>query len=102
MLGQNLHQIGSRRVELVLSGGERVVRAALKIHPDAPTVKKVGQVPDAVVESTGASALVWKWGYKSINIHIYIYSYIYIYTVIYIYIYIYIFKGDEPLRGIIG
>ena len=58
MLGQNLHQIGSRRVELVLSGGERVVRAALKIHPDAPTVKKVGQVPDAVVESTGASALV--------------------------------------------
>ena len=33
------------RVNLVLSGGERVVRAALQIHPDAPTVKKVGQVP---------------------------------------------------------
>ena len=100
MLGQNLHQIGSRRVELVLSGGERVVRAALKIHPDAPTVKKVGQVPDAVVESTGASALVWKWGYKSINI--YIYSYLYIQLYKHTHIYIYIFKGDEPLRGIIG
>ena len=89
MLGQNLHQIGSRRVELVLSGGERVVRAALKIHPDAPTVKKVGQVPDAVVESTGASALVWKWGYKSINIYIYSYLYIQLYKHTHIYIYIY-------------
>lgn len=87
MLGQNLHQIGSRRVELVLSGGERVVRAALKIHPDAPTVKKVGQVPDAVVESTGASALVWKWGYKSINIYIYSYLYIQLYKHTHIYIY---------------
>ena len=50
-----------RRVELVLSGGERVVRAALKIHPDAPTVKKVGQVP--VVDWS-----IWKVGCKSIDI----------------------------------
>ena len=32
-----------RRLALALAGGEQVVKAALKIHPEAPTVRQVGQ-----------------------------------------------------------
>ena len=31
------------RLKLALAGGEQVVKAALKIHPEAPTVRQVGQ-----------------------------------------------------------
>ena len=31
------------RLKLALAGGEQVVKAALQIHPEAPTVRQVGQ-----------------------------------------------------------
>ena len=34
---------GPPRLALALAGGEQVVKAALKIHPEAPTVRQVGQ-----------------------------------------------------------
>eukprot|EP00438_Fugacium_kawagutii_P014836 Skav234810 [mRNA] locus=scaffold69:696151:698442:- [translate_table: standard] len=47
----NLSRAPQNMVEMVLSGGEHTVRAALEIHPDAPTVRKVGQVLAEMLEA---------------------------------------------------
>eukprot|EP00434_Breviolum_minutum_P014187 symbB.v1.2.012508.t1/scaffold866.1/size156716/3 len=39
----NLSRAPENMLALALAGGEQVVKAALKIHPEAPTVRQVGQ-----------------------------------------------------------
>lgn len=51
------------RLDLALTGGEKVVKAALARHPDAPTVRRVGQewllCDSAVVRKMQPFGKVW-------------------------------------------
>jgi len=47
----NLSRAPENMLALALAGGEQVVKAALKIHPEAPTVRQVGQVLAATLEA---------------------------------------------------